>query len=126
MHNVFHVLLLEQDTTRKKRLDKQVTKLDLKAGDIKEYEVEAICNSPLNASKLESSQLPGLYYLVVWKGYLEDKNIGQLLSTVQQLKKQISCFHKKLLEKPIATSLLINSASPMAKPSVMPTFFKRN
>ena len=42
MHNVFHVSLLEQDPIRKERVDKQVKKLELKAGDSEEYEVEAI------------------------------------------------------------------------------------
>ena len=42
MHDVFHVLLLEQDTTRKGRVDKRVKKLELGAGDNEEYEIEAI------------------------------------------------------------------------------------
>ena len=42
MHNIFHVSLLEQDTTKKEQVDKQVKELEIKAGDNKEYEVEAI------------------------------------------------------------------------------------
>ena len=42
MHNVFHVSLLEQDITKKERVDKQVTELELKAGNSKEYKVETI------------------------------------------------------------------------------------
>ena len=42
MHDVFHVSLLEQDTTKKKRMDKQVKELELEAGDSEEYKVEAI------------------------------------------------------------------------------------
>ena len=34
--------LLEHDTSRKERVDKKVTELDLKAGDSEEYKVEAI------------------------------------------------------------------------------------
>ena len=37
MHNVFHVLLLEQDTTRKKRVDERVNELEFEAGNSKEY-----------------------------------------------------------------------------------------
>ena len=64
MHNVFHVSLLEQDTTGKERVDKQVKELELEADNSEEYKVEAIWNSAVYASKLESGQLPGLYYLV--------------------------------------------------------------
>ena len=35
MHNVFHVLLLEQETTKKERVDKWVTELELEAGNSK-------------------------------------------------------------------------------------------
>ena len=66
------MLLLEQDTTRKERVDKQVTELE--AGDSEEYKLEAIRDSAVYASKSESGQLPGLYYLVAWKGYPEEKN----------------------------------------------------
>ena len=62
IHNIFHVSLLEQNTTKKEWVDKQVT--ELKAGDGKEYKVEAIWDSAVYANKSESSQLPGLYYLV--------------------------------------------------------------
>ena len=42
MHNVFHVSLLEQNNTRKKRVDKRVKKLELKASDSEEYKIESI------------------------------------------------------------------------------------
>ena len=64
MHNIFHVSLLEQDTTRKERVDERVKKLELGAGDSEKYKVEAIWDSAVYASKSESGQLPGLYYLV--------------------------------------------------------------
>ena len=62
IQNVLHVLLLEQETTKKKQIDKRVT--ELKAGNSKEYKVEAISDSAVYASKSESGQLPCLYYLV--------------------------------------------------------------
>ena len=65
MHNVFHMSLVEQDTTRKERVDKRAEELELETGDSKEYEVEAIWDSAVYASKSESGQLPYLYYLVV-------------------------------------------------------------
>ncbi len=50
IHNVFHVSLLEQDTTRKGRVDnkalpKKEKELEFEAGGNKEYEVEAIIDS---------------------------------------------------------------------------------
>ena len=61
MHNVFQVSLLEQDTTRKKRVDKRVKKLELKASNSEEYKVETIRDSAVYASKLQSGQLSRLY-----------------------------------------------------------------
>ena len=118
MHNVFHVSLLEQDTTRKKRVDKWITESELEAGNSKEYEVEIIWDSAVYANELESGQLRGLYYLVEWKSYPEEKNTWEPLSAVQYLKKLISCFHKEHLEKPTATFSLIDSAPLMARPTV--------
>ena len=48
-------------------------KLKFEAGDNKEYEVEKIWDSTIYA-KESTGQLPGLYYLVSWKSYLEEEN----------------------------------------------------
>lgn len=42
IHNVFHMSLLEQDTTRKGRVIDTETKLEFKAGSNKEYQIEVI------------------------------------------------------------------------------------
>ena len=63
IHNVFHVSLLEQDTTKNEQMDKKVTELDFEAGNSEEYEIEAIWDSAVYARELEG-HLPGLYYLV--------------------------------------------------------------
>ena len=123
MHDVFYVSLLEEDTTRKERVDKQVMKQE--AGDSEEYKVEAIRDSAVYASELESGQLPGLYYLVAWKGYPEEENTWEPSSVVQHLKKLISCFHKEHPKKPTATSPPIDSAPPMARLTVRPTLLKQ-
>ena len=55
-------------------MDKRVTKLEFKAGNSKEYEVETIWDSAVYARNPESGQLPGLYYLIAWKGYSKEEN----------------------------------------------------
>ena len=93
------------------------------AGDNKEYEVEAIKDSAIYAKEAER-YLPGLYYLVFWKGYPEEESTWEPSSAVMHLRKMIFAFHKNHPEKPTATSPPLNSAPPMAKPLVKP-FAKR-
>ena len=38
----------------------------------REYEMEAIWDSAVYARESELGYLPGFYYLVFWKGYLEE------------------------------------------------------
>ena len=79
IHDVFHVSLLEQDTTRKGR---EFSVLEFKLGDDKEYELEAIRDSMVYAKESKSGHLPGLYYLVSWKKYPEEENTWEPASTV--------------------------------------------
>ena len=75
IHNVFHMSLLEQNTMRKGRVDKKSLQLEFEDdGEGEEYKVEAICDSAVYAKKSESGQLPGLYYLISWKDFPEEKN----------------------------------------------------
>ena len=67
---------------------------EYEAGKNKEYKVEAIWNSSVYVNKAEGHLL-GLYYLVEWKKYPEEKKIWELLSVVQHLKKLINSFLKK-------------------------------
>ncbi len=62
--------------------------------------------------------MPGLYYLILWKGYPEEKNIWEPSLAVIYFRKLISTFHKEHPEKPTATSLLLDSALPMARPMI--------
>ncbi len=68
--------LLEQDTIRKRRVNNTVLselKKEFKPKDNKEYKVEAIIDSMVY-SKEANNQIPSVYYLVLWKSYLEKKN----------------------------------------------------
>ena len=74
IHDVFHVSLLKQDTTRKGRVDENA--IELEAGDSEEYGVEAIRDSDVYARESESGHLPGLYYLISWKATRRKKAPG--------------------------------------------------
>ena len=56
-------------------MEKTMSQIELDKGNSKEYNFEAICNSKVYAKELNSYyHLPGLYYLVLWKSYLEKEN----------------------------------------------------
>ncbi len=122
IHDVFHVSLLEQDTTRKGRVDEATSQLEFEGdgGNGEEYEVEAIREGAVYARESEG-QLPGLYYLVSWKGYPEEENTWEPASAIQHLRRLVSTFHKEHPEKPTATSPTTDSAPPRAGTIVKPT-----
>ena len=92
---------------------------ELNAGDNKEYEVETIIDSAVYTKEAEG-HLPGLYYLITWKGYPEEESKWELFSAIMYLRKMISTFHKNHLEKVTATFPPFDSAPLMAKSSVKP------
>ncbi len=47
--------------------------LEFEAGGNKEYEIKAIIDSAVYDQQT-NNQMPGLYYLILWKGYLEEEN----------------------------------------------------
>ena len=95
--------------------------MELDTGDKnRKYEVEAIQNSEVYVRESELSHLLGLYYLVSWKRYLEEENTWEPASAVQHLIKLISSFDKDHPDKPTATSPAIDTAPPMARPTVKP------
>ncbi len=121
IHHVFHVSLLEKDTTRKERADENVTLLKFETGDSEEYEVEAIRDSVVYARESQLGHLPRLYYLVSWKGYPEEENTWEPSSAVQPLRKLLSSFQRSHLDKPKATSPAIDTAPTMARPTIRST-----
>ena len=113
--------LLEQDITRKGRVDENATELDAGDDDSGEYKLEEIRDSAIYVRESKSGHLLGLYYLVLWKGYPEEENTWELASVVQQLRKLISSFHKDHPDKSTTTSPAIDIAPPTARPTVKPT-----
>lgn len=69
--------LLDQDITKKEWVNKLLEwepKQELDAEVDKGYQVEVICNSEVYAKEAKDP-LPGLYYIVFWKGYKEYNSI---------------------------------------------------
>ena len=114
IHDVFHVSLLEQDTTKKER---EFSVPEFEPGNDKEYEVEAIRDSTVYAKEADRHLL-GLYYLVAWKGYSEEESTWEPSLTVMHLRKMVSTFYKDHPEKPTVTSAPLDSAPPMVKPMI--------
>ena len=73
IYNVFYVSLLEQDITRKGKVNK-TNQLKVEAGNDEKYEVKKIRGNAVYARESEGHLLR-LNYLVSWKGYLEEENI---------------------------------------------------
>ena len=65
--------LLEQDIIRKGQVDEDTAESDTGDNESGEYKMEGIYDSVVYAKK-SAGHLPGLYYLVFWKSYLEKKN----------------------------------------------------
>ena len=64
IYDVFYVLLLEQNTTRKGRVDKNATQLEFEPNNNEKYKVKDIRDSTINSKALETGHLPELYYLI--------------------------------------------------------------
>ncbi len=114
--------LLEQDITKKGQIDNKALsepekELEFETGGNKEYEDKAIIDSAVYDQQA-NDQMPGFYYLILWKGYPEEENTWEPSSAVIYLRKLINTFHKEHPEKLTATSLLLDSAPPMAQLTV--------
>lgn len=113
-------LYFSRVTTRieyhKKRANGQIIfKLEFKSdGNGEEYKVEVISNSTDYGKESESGHLPGLYYLVSFKNYLEEENTCEPVSDVKHLTHCLVSFIIRIQKKLTATSTLIDSVSLMA------------
>ena len=67
IHDVFHIFFLEQNTTKKGRVNDTQLDFEFEADNDKdkEYEVNGIRDNMVYVKELATGQLPGLYYLVL-------------------------------------------------------------
>ncbi len=80
IHNVFYVLLLEQNIIRKKQVNNVLPESEkFETKDNKEYKVKAIIEK-IMYDKKRNNQMPGLYYFVLWKDFLKEKSFWELLN----------------------------------------------
>ncbi len=124
IYDVFHVLLLEQDTIRKGQVDNKALPelekdMEFEARSNKKYKIEAIIDNVVYDQWANNNQMPGFYYFVLWKGYPKEKNIWEPLLAVIHLWKLMSIFYKEYPEKPIVTSPLLDSTLPMARSTIL-------
>ena len=111
---MFHILLLEKNITKTRR---EFLVPEFEPDDDKEYKVEAIQDSAIYGKETDK-HLPGLYYLVAWKGYLEEKNTWNPFLAVMHFRKTVSIFHKDYPEKSTAISASLDFTLPIAKPTI--------
>ena len=105
---------------KKGRVNDTQLNFEFEAGNDKEYKIDGIQNSAVYA-KESSRQLPGLYYLVLWTGYREEENTWEPALAIQHLRRLVTTYHKDNSKKPTATSVPVNIAPPMTRPTAAPT-----
>lgn len=90
---------------------------EFETDDNKKYKMEVIQASTVYIKEADR-YLPGLYYLVVWKCYPEEKNIWKPSLAVMHFQKMVSIFYKNYSEKLTVILVPLNSISPIAKPTI--------
>ena len=116
IHNVFHVFLLEQNITKKGEVNDMQLDFKFKVGNNEEYEIDGIRNSAVYAKESTISQLLELYYLVLWKNYLEEENTWEPVLAIPHFQRLTNTYHKNYPKKLTATFLLVNMAPPIVRP----------
>ena len=107
------MLLLDQNTTNKKQIDK-ILEFDAGNTDSKEYKMKVIWDNADYVMESKSVYLLNFFYLVAWKSYLEEKNTWKLVMAVLYLGKLINLLHQDNFQNLPAIFLPINYALPIA------------
>lgn len=81
-----------------------------------EYQVKKIYDKAVYTVELQR-YLPLFYYLMLWKGYPEKKNIRETILIVEHFRNLINNFHKAHLDKLTSISPSINIILLMPRPT---------
>lgn len=66
--------MMEQDITRKERLEESITCLEFKADNSGKYKVKGICDITVYVRESKGHHPPGFYYLLSWSSYPKGEN----------------------------------------------------
>ena len=102
---------------KKRQVNDMQLDFEFETSDNKKYEVDNIWNNAAYAKESATEQLPELYYLVLWKDYLKEKNTWEPTLAIQHLWRLVTAYHKHNPEKLTAISALVNTAQPIARPT---------
>lgn len=75
-------MLLLLQLIRKKMLVYKMSLVELKESDSQQYKFEVMSDNKLYAKELNSNHLLDLFYIVIWKSYLEEENISESALTI--------------------------------------------
>lgn len=120
MYNIFLILLLQQDITKQKQIDKNFSWIELKHNNNRQkYEIEEIYNNKIYTKELDSGHyLLNLYYLIFWKSYFQKKNTHKPVSAIQYFQRFIITFYYNHLDKPIVIYLTFDFTLLKVRPKV--------
>lgn len=84
MYDVFQLLLLEKNISRKKQVNKVTfqLKFDVKDDNSKEFQVEAIYDNEIYVIELENNHLLGIYYMVTRKDCAKENDTWRLVFAI--------------------------------------------
>ncbi len=114
IHNVFHVSLLEKDSSKKGEISPRLEDMEFDEGDIHEYVVAKIVDSKV--FEPSEGKTGGLYYQVHWEGYPDSEDTWEPFEGVSHLRKLLGKFHENHPNKPTAESVAIERR-PQQRPS---------
>lgn len=104
IHNVFHVSLLEKDSSKQGEVNPRLEDMEFDEGDAPEYVVADIKDSAV-FDPGDDGTPGGLYYLVHWEGYPDSEDTWEPHAGVSHLRKLLGEFHKDHPNKPTAESM---------------------
>ena len=106
IHNVFHVSLLEKDSSKQGEISHQrLDDMKFDEGDAHDYAVAGIVNSAVFDD--DDGKAGGLYYLVHWEGCPDSEDMWEPYDEVSRLRRLLGKFYKDHPNRPTAESIAV-------------------